>query len=367
MDISSDAYRRTYTVWLRTGRWTVEPVDDDIERKFNPYHDPRNGQFTFAPGGPHSLSQVIVSHGRRSASGSKPLLQNETGEQNTSGGTSVLDAVYRPDETQVGPVPASFPRVPRSMGRSNAQAFHDPMTLQQAIPTLESRPAGAIVALADNLFDITGPAQEMTTQLARERSNQLIEQIRAIDPDYRFESLGFPYTPEGQFNQINDLRFARAVTFLRARNEIRPLQLETLRLLQQRVDNAYSEGVKLLREGKLKVRLSNAEALGNFIDRRVRFDLRKNFSRFGIDAAGKGPVRVNRRENNSSAGETSFRLPDARVGDIAYDVTLTQKTLKTGQIGGFFEADFRPTHVIIIRPRQVGSDSTYLIVRPETK
>ncbi|MFD1104378.1 hypothetical protein ACFQ24_05760, partial [Sphingobium olei] len=161
------------------------------------------------------------------------------------------------------------------MGRSNAQAFHDPMTLQQAIPTLESRPAGAIVALADNLFDITGPAQEMTTQLARERSNQLIEQIRAIDPDYRFESLGFPYTPEGQFNQINDLRFARAVTFLRARNEIRPLQLETLRLLQQRVDNAYSEGVKLLREGKLKVRLSRFRGqrltAGSGVDSRLPF------------------------------------------------------------------------------------------------
>ena len=35
--------------YLRTGRRTVR--HGAIEYKFNPYHDPRNGQFTFAPGG----------------------------------------------------------------------------------------------------------------------------------------------------------------------------------------------------------------------------------------------------------------------------------------------------------------------------
>jgi LysM repeat protein len=39
----------SFEVYLRTGRRDVQP--DNIEHKFNPYHDPKNGQFTFAPGG----------------------------------------------------------------------------------------------------------------------------------------------------------------------------------------------------------------------------------------------------------------------------------------------------------------------------
>lgn len=78
-------------------------------------------------------------------------------------------------------------------------------------------------------------------------------------------------------------------------------------------------------------------------------------------------MRVNRRENDSSSSELSFRLPDIRVGNIAYDVTLTQKTLRTPQVRGFFDADFSPTHVVIIRPRQIGVESSYIITRPEAK
>src|SRR3546814_11080323 len=74
-----------------------------------------------------------------------------------------------------------------------------------------------------------------------------------------------------------------------------------------------------------------------FRSRRVRSDLRRRYHQYGIDAAGKGPVRVNRRENDSSGSELSFRLPDIRVGNIAYDVTLTQKTLRTPQVRGFFD------------------------------
>ena len=38
----------SFVNYLRTGRRTVR--HGAIEYKFNPYHDPRNGQFTFAPG-----------------------------------------------------------------------------------------------------------------------------------------------------------------------------------------------------------------------------------------------------------------------------------------------------------------------------
>ena len=35
------------------------------------------------------------------------------------------------------------------------------------------------------------------------------------------------------------------------------------------------------------------------------------------------------------------------------------------QIRGFFAADSKPTYVIIIRPSQLGAESTYAIPRPE--
>ena len=38
-----------------------------VETKFNPYHDPRNGQFTFAPGGPKALGNVTTSWGKHKA------------------------------------------------------------------------------------------------------------------------------------------------------------------------------------------------------------------------------------------------------------------------------------------------------------
>src|SRR3546814_5495419 len=87
-------------------------------------------------------------------------------------------------------------------------------------------------------------------ELTREWSNQLINQIRAVDPNYRFDSLGFPQTLHGQVNQLNTLRFDQAVAFLRTGNEVRPLQVETLRFVQERVDQAYAEGIKLLRAGR---------------------------------------------------------------------------------------------------------------------
>lgn len=55
--------RERFSFYLRTGRMLeIEP--DPLETKFNPYHDPENGRFTFAPGGPHSRSSVITSWGK---------------------------------------------------------------------------------------------------------------------------------------------------------------------------------------------------------------------------------------------------------------------------------------------------------------
>lgn len=48
-----------FSHWLRTGFWLPEQsVDPALEVKFNPYHDPRNGQFTFGPGGASSADMT---------------------------------------------------------------------------------------------------------------------------------------------------------------------------------------------------------------------------------------------------------------------------------------------------------------------
>lgn len=46
-----EAELRAFLFWIRTGRRMAEPFAAQVERKFNPWHDPRNGQFTFGPGG----------------------------------------------------------------------------------------------------------------------------------------------------------------------------------------------------------------------------------------------------------------------------------------------------------------------------
>lgn len=368
-DISIPAERRAFVEWLRTGRWRVADPDN-VELKFNPYHDPRDGRFTFAPGGPRSLGHVIISdrRGLPSVRAADADSRGTTAHRQAAEPTQPPPAggpTHQSGQNQARFQPAAFSRAPVFSRGNNARAFDDPMTLEPVFRGLSQAPGGAIIALTDNILDITGPGRETTTAMSLARTNVLINQIRTLDPNYRIDSLGFPQTLQGQANQIRDLRFDRAAAFLRFKNELRPMQVETLRFIQQATDRAYARGQVLLRNGKLPVRLSDQEALGNYIDRRVRVELRERFGKSDIDWGGEGPIRVNRRENDRSGDELTFRRPDARVGKMAYDVTLASKTLKTAQICGFFATDFRPSHVIIIRPSQLGGQHTYIIVRPE--
>jgi hypothetical protein len=240
------------------------------------------------------------------------------------------------------------------------------MTLEQTFPGLRDAPGGAVISLLDNVFDLTGPSNELMAAMTGERTALLVEQISAIDPKWKFQSLGFPTTWEGQKNQINDLRMQRAVTFVRVKGELEPLHVETMRVMQDLADRAYSEAVDRYENGKLKGRLSKEEAIGNYVDNIVRLRLRKVYERYGLKSSSN-QIRINRREYDTSKPEVSYRLPDVRVGKVAYDVTLSRKSISTPQIKGFFGADFRPSHVVIIRPRQLGPGSSYIITRPETK
>ena len=63
---------QAFDYYLRTG-WTLPPsmFESAGERKFIPYHDPTNGQFTFGPGGAGSARMISASNNSQPAA-SKP-------------------------------------------------------------------------------------------------------------------------------------------------------------------------------------------------------------------------------------------------------------------------------------------------------
>ena len=169
------------------------------------------------------------------------------------------------------------------MGGNGGPPLNHPQILERTFPGLANAPRGALVALADNILDLTGPANRLTTGLAEDHVNMLIQQIRTIDPKYRQDTLGFPTTLEAQVNLIRQLRLDRAVAFYRVKGETRPLQVETLRIMQERADSTYAEGQVLFDAGRLQSRLSREETIGNYVDRAVRRELRELYNVRGID------------------------------------------------------------------------------------
>ncbi len=325
--------RCAFRIYLRTGR---RAPAGETEVKFNPYHDPRNGRFTFAPGGPRSLRDALSSP--RNYASAPP--GGPTGRGGRGG---------------------------RGRRLSNSEAFRDPMLLHQVFPGLQSPAGRSIIAVADYFFDSTGPANALTAELSLRRANALLNEIRKIDPQYRVRSRGMtdPETAEGWRTYLNGLRMDRAAALYGARGEMGPLQVETLRFLQARVDAAYAEGLKALKAGKISSRPSDRLNLGNFVDWRVREELRQMYNQFGITSGEKFPVRVVGREYRTIEADRTYTIPDSRVGKVAFDMTLERKTLATPQIRNFFASDFKPESVIIIRPSQLGPGNTYAIPRPK--
>lgn len=157
----------------------------------------------------------------------------------------------------------------------------------------------------------------------------------------------------------------RAAAYYRILGDVGPLQVETLRFLQDSVDAAYADAVSAANAGRLQPRLSQAEAIGNRIDFVVRQQLMNLFDTYSIDYGPGKDATINNRDYETSENDSSYRIPDARLGDIAFDWTLSPKTIGSAQIRGFFRADSHPRAVIIIRPSQLGAGGTYLLPRPD--
>lgn len=324
--------RLAFEQYLRTGR----PSGGRVQVKFNPNHDPRNGQFTFGPGGAGGASGT-----------ERPASANQS---------------RRP--TRPPARSGTFEPNPRArIGNNGGPPLNDPMTIEQVFPQLVIAQAGGMFAMVDDFLDLTGPGRRTSAEGRIFETQRLISQIREIDPNYRFQSLGPPTTTEGQMNQIRALRMDRALARYRMRGDIEPLQVEALGFLQRHVDSAYEEGLKLYRAGRLKAKLNENEAIGNFVDARVREELRGWYRANGVSIERGQPIQVNRRAPNSADGR--YSIPDSRVGRLAFDVSLTPKSLKTPQVMNFFRSDFKPDVVVIVRPSQLGPNHTYAITKPK--
>jgi len=194
----------------------------------------------------------------------------------------------------------------------------------------------------------------------------LVAEIKRVDPNFVDKELLPPggiagLSWEGRKNLIDSLRMQLAVDYYRIRGEAAYFQVETVRFLQNIVDAAYKKGVILYNAGAITQHLSREEAIGNYIDPLVRRGLKNMFASYGISYGPRSDVTINNRDRIPPQG---YRIPDARIGDITYDWTLTLKTFNgTPQIRDYFRTESRVRAVIIIRPSQLGRNSTYLIPR----
>jgi hypothetical protein len=109
-DLSDDEWRRAFSTWLRSGRVPLVQPAEAAERKFNPWHDPDDGRFTFRGAG--------VYYGR--------------------GSSRLGDKPKKPSRAKVGRRPKrvdGFPGEGGSFGGGGADA-----TTEQ--PASQTRPSG---------------------------------------------------------------------------------------------------------------------------------------------------------------------------------------------------------------------------------
>ena len=106
------------------------------------------------------------------------------------------------------------------------------------------------------------------------------------------------------------------------RGAVGPLQVETLRFLQNAVDKAYEDAVSAADAGRLQPRLSRGEAIGNRVDFVVRRDLRQMFDDYNIPYGPRGDLTINNRDYETSESDQTYTIPDARLRDVSYDWTL---------------------------------------------
>jgi hypothetical protein len=283
---------------------------------------------------------------------------------------SLDDGVYRPGVDDAHLIQVGGAEYEDSRGSNGPPP--DFTQLEDAFPGLKNVPGlAAPLAPIDGFLGISEGADQASLEATLGQYYSLIAQIKAVDPKYVDQQLlpadgiaGLSW--QGRSNLIDSLLMQRAVTFYKLRGVVGPLQVETFRFLQGKVDTAYTEAEEAFNNGKLRTRLSREEAIGNYIDKYVRYLLKREFNDYGLVYGPRADITINNRDYDTPAEDGSYTIPDARIRDVSFDWTLTMKTIATPQIRGFFGANSLPRAVVIVRPSQLGQNATYLIPRPAT-
>lgn len=303
------------------------------------------------------------------ASEAKPTAHATPASQTPS--LPLNDGVYRPgmDAPRIVPAGAGAEEEEPASRRSNGPP-EDFTFLEDVFPGLrDARILALPLTPIDGILGFSALSDETPAMVTLGQYRGLIGEIQQIDPTFHRDELFPPgeiaeLSRQARDSLINGLLMERAAAYYRTRGDVRRLQVETLRFLQGAVDDAYKEAVSIADAGRLQPRLSREEAIGNWVDLAVRKDLRRMFNTYGIPFGADKDITVNYRNYETSQNDTRYRIPDARLGDVAFDWTLSSKTIGDAQIRGFFRADSRPRAVIIVRPSPLGPGSTYLIPRP---
>lgn len=277
------------------------------------------------------------------------------------------DGVYRPGSDDAHVILTGGAEEEEPSRGSNGPP-DDYTRLEDVFPGLSNAPGLSIpLAPIDGFLGVSALADEANLEATTVQYRQLIADIKRVDPAFADQELlpsggiaGLSW--QGRTNLINSLLKQRAAACYRSPGDVGPLQVETLRFLQDAVDAAYANAVSAADAGRLEPGLSRQQAIGDSVDREVRQELKRMFASYFIPFGRRGDVTVNNRDYETSDGGKNYRVPDARVRDIGFDWTLSLKTFDTEQIRGFFRADSQPRAVIIVRPSKLGG--AYLLPRP---
>ena len=218
-------------------------------------------------------------------------------ENDTSGRAppTVDDGVYRPGTNDPHIILTGGAEEDDAARRSNGPP-DDYTRLEDVFPGLKDKPALAIpLAPIDGFFGVGvgAAADEANLEATLGQYRALVAEIKQVDPTFAdsellpaggIDSLDW----QGRTNLINNLRMERAAADYRMRGDVGPLQVETLRFLQDAVDDAYEKAATASDAGRLEPRLSRAEAIGNSVDFEVRQALMNLFGNWGRIPASAG-------------------------------------------------------------------------------
>ena len=308
------------------------------------------------------------SAGSSIGSGSTPAASSPRPARSSQNSSPLDDGVYHPATGRPSRVLTGGPEDAEEgfrHGVGGNEPPYDFMELSELFPGLRNNPGVAVpLAPLDSFLGISSVANQANLAASEGVYNRLFDEIRAIDPSYRHDMVETLANMDwqGRANTINDLLRARAAAYYRLQGNIRPLQIETLRFLQAEVDKDYDQAVREYNAGQLKAPATRALAIGNRMDELVRGDLKAMLNSNQVSFGPGQNIIVNSQDVSSE--DQTYRRPDARLGDVAFDWTLAPKSFSSAQIRGFFRANSKPDVIVILRPSQLGGQSVYAIGRP---